>query len=71
MTRLREEDYNVSVDHIIPLNSKVVCGLHIETNLRIIDLEENKSKGNRFKPCSDSKLPPNELEIDPSLLEDL
>ena len=70
MIDLREEGYNVSVDHIIPLNGRVVCGLHIETNLRIIDMVENSSKGNRFKPCSDSELPLNELELDPSLLED-
>ena len=71
MIDLREEGYNVSVDHIIPLNGRVVCGLHIETNLRVIDLGDNKSKGNKFKTCSDSELPLNELELDPSLWEDL
>ena len=71
MIRLREEGYNVSVDHIIPLNGKEVWGLHIETNLRIIDLGENISKSNRFKSCSDSELPLNELELDSSLWEDL
>lgn len=36
------------VDHIVPLVSKVVCGLHCEANLRIIPYSENISKGNRY-----------------------
>ena len=35
------------VDHIVPLISPVVCGLHVETNLRIIDHVTNRSKGNK------------------------
>lgn len=41
------------VDHIIPLQSKKVCGLHWEGNLRVITKEENLKKGNRLEgvPC--------------------
>lgn len=38
------------VDHIVPLQSKIVCGLHCESNLRIIRGVDNLSKGNRFWP---------------------
>lgn len=38
------------VDHIVPLQSNIVCGLHCEENLRVITRRENRSKGNRFWP---------------------
>lgn len=38
------------VDHIVPLQSPIVCGLHSHTNLRVIPALMNISKGNRHWP---------------------
>jgi len=38
------------VDHIVPVKSDLVCGLHVETNLRVVRLIYNASKGNRKWP---------------------
>lgn len=36
------------VDHIVPLISPVVCGLHVSWNLRVIPAKINHIKGNRL-----------------------
>lgn len=38
------------VDHIIPLQHELVCGLHVENNLQIISAERNMRKNNSFVP---------------------
>lgn len=50
LSRMRSDctgiDWNV--DHIIPLNNKRVCGLHVGVNLQVIPATENFIKGNSF-----------------------
>lgn len=36
------------VDHVIPLQHELVCGLHCETNMRIISATDNLTKRNIF-----------------------
>jgi hypothetical protein len=48
LTKLMKRRFEV--DHIYPLNSPFMCGLHVETNLRVISREENMQKSNRHWP---------------------
>lgn len=38
------------VDHVVPLNSRLVCGLHCWANLQVLAPSENCSKGNFHWP---------------------
>lgn len=47
-TKLLGEPWHV--DHIVPLQNPLVCGLHVENNLRVIPSSHNLAKGNRVWP---------------------
>lgn len=46
------EDYDPRVyvvDHVVPVNGVLVCGLHVKENLQIITRKENGTKGNEWE----------------------
>ncbi len=47
---INSEGGGVEVDHIVPLSSKVVCGLHVANNLQIIKSAANRKKSNYSFP---------------------
>jgi hypothetical protein len=46
LTQTTGEQY--VVDHIVPLRSDVVCGLHVAWNLRVVTQSENLQKSNKL-----------------------
>lgn len=40
----------LTVDHIVPLKSEIVCGLHWHKNMQLLPMKENIAKGNRHWP---------------------
>lgn len=39
-----------AVDHVVPIQGKLVSGLNVPCNLQYLTKSENSKKGNRFKP---------------------
>lgn len=54
LAKLRTEatGFKWHVDHILPLNSPIVCGLHVEHNLQVIPAVVNRQKGNKLEELS-------------------
>ena len=46
----KAQEFNMHVDHIVPLQSDEVCGLHCWHNLQLLDSSLNCAKGNYYWP---------------------
>lgn len=46
----KAREFGMEVDHIVPLVSEKVCGLHVWDNLQLLVLQENRRKSNQVWP---------------------
>lgn len=47
---MRDAGLRVEVDHIVPLKHPLVCGLHVDYNMRILTYEANQKRSNTEWP---------------------
>lgn len=48
--RTRVTGQQWSVDHVVPVEHPLVCGLHCASNLQVVPLEDNVRKSNNWWP---------------------
>ncbi|AUR82834.1 hypothetical protein NVP1029O_01, partial [Vibrio phage 1.029.O._10N.261.55.A7] len=46
----KAREFGLEVDHVVPLTSNLVCGLHCTDNLQLLSREENMKKLNKVWP---------------------
>ncbi len=46
----KAREFGLQVDHVVPLQSDIVCGLHVHANLQLLHPFDNRSKLNRHWP---------------------